>query len=243
MHGDGICHDEDRDLFMLGSDPRAWIRTETPIERRFMAADLFQFHRARGDFTLSLLMVLLVGLLVLAFPAETGWATRKLPSDMLAYLATQFGMLDPEGRVMRLGKILKQGWVAPLLCLLVLVPAAMVNLLGSYRARQRKFRQQVPWRWTYEMGQWLRGLEYIAYFGLYTLAVPILGYLVSTLLMGSFLTARLGYRGWRWAGIALASSFAIVLLFRSILQIKTPVNIWLYNQMPDSIALFFKTWF
>jgi hypothetical protein len=61
--------------------------------------------------------------------------------------------------------------------------------------------------------------------------------------MGSFLTLRLGYRGWRWAGIALASSFAIVLLFRSLLQIRTPVNIWLYNQMPDSIALFFKTWF
>lgn len=228
---------------MLGPDPHISIRTETPAERRFMATDLFQFSRRRGDFTLSLLMVGMAGLLVLHFPTETGWTTRNLPPDMLAYIETQFGMMDQEGRVMRLGKILKQGWVAPLLCLLILVPAVALNLHGSYRGLRRRFRQRVPWRWTYEMGQWLRGLEYIAYFILYTMAVPILGYLVSTLLMGSFLTARLGYRGWRWTGIALASSFAIVLLFRSILQIKTPVNIWLYNQMPDTLALFFKTWF
>ena len=228
---------------MLVPDPHAGIRTETPVERRFMAADLFLFRRTRGDFTLSLLMVGLVGLLIMFFPTETGWSTRKLPSDMLAYLAAQFGMLDPEGRVMRLGKILKQGWVAPLICLLILLPAAAINLHGSYRSLQRKFRQKVPWRWTYEMGQWIRALEFIVYFVLYTVAVPILGYLVSTLLMGSFLTVRLGYRGWRWVGIALASSFAIVLLFRSLLQIRTPVNIWLYNQMPDSVALFFKTWF
>ena len=61
--------------------------------------------------------------------------------------------------------------------------------------------------------------------------------------MGSFLTARLGYRGWRWGMIAVASSLAIVVLFRSVLQIKTPVNIWLYNQLPDGLSSFFKTWF
>lgn len=238
-----MCHDADLALFMLVPDPHAGIRTETPVERRFMAADLFLFRRARGDFTLSLLMVGLVGVLVLFFPTETGWSARKLPPDLPVYLATQFGMLDPEGRIMRLGKILKQGWVAPLFCLLILLPAAAVNLHGSYRGLRRKFRQKVPWRWTYEMGQWIRALEFIVYFVLYTVAVPIIGYLFSTLLMGSFLTLRLGYRGWRWAGIALVSSFAIVLLFRSLLQIRTPVNIWLYNQMPDSVALFFKTWF
>jgi ABC-type multidrug transport system ATPase subunit len=145
---------------MLAPDPHALIRTETPVERRFMATDLFLFRRTRGDFTLSLLMVGLVGLLIMFFPTETGWSTRKLPSDMLAYLAAQFGMLDPEGRVMRLGKILKQGWVAPLICLLILLPAAAINLHGSYRSLQRKFRQKVPWRWTYEMGQWIRALDF-----------------------------------------------------------------------------------
>ena len=107
-HGGGMCHDADLALFMLVPDPHAGIRTETPVERRFMAADLFLFRRARGDFTLSLLMVGLVGVLVLFFPTETGWSARKLPPDLPVYLATQFGMLDPEGRIMRLGKILKQ---------------------------------------------------------------------------------------------------------------------------------------
>lgn len=236
-------HDTDRALFMLGADAHAPIRTATPIERRFTAADLFAFQRSRGDFTFSLLMAGLVALLILFFASETGWQARKLPSDMLAYAATQLGMMDDEGRVMRLGKILKQGWVAPLFCLLILLPAALLNLIASHRNLRRRSRQQMPWRWQYEMGQWMRALEYIGYFILYTLSVPLLGYLVSTIVMGCFLTARLGYRGWRWGMIAVASSFAIVVLFRSVLQIKTPVNIWLYNQLPDGLSSFFKTWF
>mgnify|MGYP001159936571 FL=1 len=240
---DPAHHDGDVALFMLTPDPHGSIRTETPIERRFMAADLFLFRRTRGDFTFSLLMVGMVGVLLVFFSSQTGWQARKLPTDMLSYLATQLGIIDPEGRVMRLGKILKQGWVAPFLCLLILVPAVLLNLNGSWRSLRRRLRQQVPLRWRYEIGQWLRACEFIAYFILYTLSVPILGYLVSTVLMGGFLTARLGYRGWRWAAIALASSLAIVVLFRSVLQIRTPVNIWLYNQMPDGVALFLKTWF
>ena len=100
-------HDPDRALFMLGTDTHAPIRTETPIERRFMAADLFAFQRRRGDFTFSLVMAGLVALLILFFGRETGWHGRKLPSDMLAYAVAQLGMMDAEGRVMRLGKILK----------------------------------------------------------------------------------------------------------------------------------------
>ena len=50
-------------------------------------------------------------------------------------------------------------------------------------------------------------------------------------------------RTWRWTGIAFVTSFAIVILFRSLLQIKTPVNIWLYNMLPDQMAVFMKTWF
>ena len=238
-----ISHDDDRMLFMLVPDPHDVIRTETPIERRFMAADLFMFRRTRGDFTFSMVMVAFAFLLVFFFPSETGWDARKLPSDMASYLAAQFGLGETEGRLARLGKILKQGWVAPLLCLAILVPAALLNLNASYRILRLRARQKVPWRWRYEMGQWLRAVEFIAYFILYTLSVPILGYLVSTLLMGCFLTARLGYRGWRWMAVALSASFAIVVLFRTLLQIKTPVNIWLYNQLPDGVSLFLKTWF
>ncbi|MGC6517381.1 MAG: tripartite tricarboxylate transporter TctB family protein [Candidatus Puniceispirillaceae bacterium] len=230
-------------LFTLSASDQPPIRTQTPKERRFQTADLFKFKRTRGDLTFSLVMLCLVLFLVWRFPAETGWDIRKLPNDMGHYLLHQLGIIEAEGRVTRFGKILKQGWVAPLFCLVILVPAVLLNLRLSVISLQRKMRQQMPLRWRYEMAQWARALEFIGYFILYTLSVPLLGYLLSTLLMGTYLTYRLGYRTWRWTGIALLSSFAIVLLFRTGLQIKTPVNIWLYNQLPEHLAIFLKTWF
>lgn len=73
--------------------------------------------------------------------------------------------------------------------------------------------------------------------------MPVLGYLVSTLLLGTLLPWRLGYRGARWMGICLAASFAIVLVFRTGLQIKTPVNIWLYDLLPQRAETFMQVWF
>ena len=77
----------------------------------------------------------------------------------------------------------------------------------------------------------------------YTLSVPVLGYLLSTMILLPFLTFRLGYRSWYWLRVSGLVAFAIVLLFRTALQIKTPVNIWLYNQLPDAFGIFMKTWF
>lgn len=230
-------------LYTLSPNNQLPIRTQTPKERRFQTTDLFKFKRTRGDLTFSILMLCLVLFLLWRFPAETGWDARKLPNDMGRYLLHQLGMIEVEGRVTRFGKILKQGWVAPLFCLAILVPAVLLNLRLSVTSLQRKLRQHMPLRWRYEMAQWARALEYIGYFILYTLGVPLLGYLLSTLLMGTYLTYRLGYRTWRWTGIALLTSCSVVLLFRTGLQIKTPVNIWLYNQLPENIAIFLKTWF
>ena len=150
---------------------------------------------------------------------------------------------DAEGRVIRLGTILKQGWFAPMMCLVVMLPSAALNLAASWRATRKWKRQQMPPRWRYEVGQWARALEFIGYFALYTLAVPVLGYLLSTMILLPFLTFRLGYRSWYWLRVSGLVAFAIVLLFRTALQIKTPVNIWLYNQLPDAVGIFMKTWF
>ena len=129
------------------------------------------------------------------------------------------------------------------MCLVVMLPSAALNLAASWRATRRWKRQQMPPRWQYEVGQWARALEFIGYFTLYTFAVPVLGYLLSTMILLPFLTFRLGYRSWYWLRVSGLVAFAIVLLFRTALQIKTPVNIWLYNQLPDAVGIFMKTWF
>jgi hypothetical protein len=235
--------DSDPHIFFLSGGEFEPVSSEVPPERKFNSADLFAFRRVRGDFVLSAAMLAATLFLLASFATETGWAKRKLPDNFGHYIGVQLGLFDAEGRVARLGTILKQGWFAPMMCLMVMLPSAVLNLMSSWQATRKWRRQQMPPRWRWEVTQWARGLEFIGYFTLYTLAVPVLGYLLSTLILLPFLTFRLGYRSWYWLRISLLVAFAIVLLFRTTLQIKTPVNIWLYNQLPDFASSFMKTWF
>ena len=214
-----------------------------PPDKKIKVENLFQFKRKRGDLLFSCFMFALAMFFLFFFWTETGWDKRKLPDNMLDYLLFQFGVLDIEGRVTRFGRILKQPWVAPLLCLLVFVPAAVANLWGSRFVHQWRKRFLLPTAPTYELEQWFRALEFVAYFIGYTMVVPILGYLVSTVLFGLFLTWRLGYRTKRWMGISLTASLTIVIVFRSFLQIKTPINIWLYDQLPPTAKSFLLSYF
>ncbi|WP_299205473.1 tripartite tricarboxylate transporter TctB family protein [uncultured Tateyamaria sp.] len=214
-----------------------------PPDSKINVTDITDFRRGRGDLIFSLFMAGLALFFLAFFFTQTGWEGRKLPQNMARYWMDQFGVTAPEGRTARLGRILKQSWVAPLICLGVLVPAALWNLRGAWRAQAWRQRFKQPTGIAHELGQWLRALEYVVWFVAYTLLVPVLGYLVSTVLLGTLLPWRLGYRGWRWMGICLAASFAIVLVFRTGLQIKTPVNIWLYDQLPQRMETFMQVWF
>ena len=125
----------------------------------------------------------------------------------------------------------------------MLVPAALWNLYGSVRAYRWRARFQLPNGVAHELTQWARALEFVAWFIAYTMLVPVLSYLVSALLLGTALPWRLGYRGARWMGICVTASLAIVLVFRTGLQIKPPVNIWLYAPLPQGLSTFMKVWF
>ena len=214
-----------------------------PPDKKTNVTSITDFRRGRADLVFSLIVAGVALFFLVFFFTQTGWEDRKLPQNMARYWMDQFGVIETEGRTTRLGRILKQSWVAPLICLSVLVPAALWNLRGAWRAQvwRRRFKQ--PTALGHEMMQWLRALEYVVWFVAYTLLVPVLGYLVSTLLLGTLLPWRLGYRGARWMGICLAASFAIVLVFRTGLQIRTPVNIWLYDQLPQSMETFMQVWF
>ena len=228
--------------FRSAADPGRFA-SACPADSKVDLRDVTDFRRRRGDFVFSLIMVAVALFFLGFFFTQTGWEDRNLPANMARYWMDQFGITSPEDRPARLGRILRQGWVAPMAVLALLVPAALWNMWSSWRALRWRARFRLPNDVAHELGQWVRALEYVAWFVAYTMIVPVLGYLVSTLLLGTMLPWRLGYKGARWMAICLATSFAIVLVFRTGLQIKTPVNIWLYDQMPQGVATFFKVWF
>ena len=201
------------------------------------------FRRGRGDLAFSIFMLIFALFFFAAVWSQAGWETRKLPDEVGTYFLRQFGLVEGGGRLARFGPILRQSWVAPALVLMILVPAALWNLRQSWKVHVWRKRFELPTSVRYEVEQWMRALEFVVWFIAYTLLVPILGYLLATLIFGTLLPFRMGYRSPRWIGICLLTSLTIVLIFRTGLQIKTPVNIWLYNQMPNEWGGFMKTWF
>jgi len=224
-------------------DSKKLFRSECPPDKKIKVQDLFEFTRGRGDFHASIAAALAALFFLLFFWSETGWQNRKLPDNLSQYAGFQFGLTDYEGRKARLGTILKQSWVAPMLCLALLVPAAIWNLRASIQVRRWRQRFLLPIEAGYETAKYLAALEFVAYFILYTISIPILGYLLSTLILGVFLTWRLGYRTTKWLLTGLLSSFVIVVVFRTLLQIKTPSVVWLYDQLPSALRVFMLTYF
>ena len=225
------------------SGPPTPFRSDCPQAKRVQLQDMMAFRRRQGDPILSGVLAVLALLALATFFTATGWDRRDLPDDGWTYLARQFGIIEGEGRLARFGRILKQSWVGPALCLVVLLPAALWNLRASLRTHGRRARFGLPTAPAHELSVWLRALEFVGWFLLYTMLVPILGYLVATVLLGTALPWRLGYRGPRWLAVNAATAFAIVLVFRSGLQIRTPINIPLYALLPREWEAFMQTWF
>ena len=218
-------------------------KSECRPDKKVKLEDLFKFSRTRGDLQVSIVAAAIAVFFLIFFWSQTGWEKRVLPDGLGSYFAHQLGFIELDGRVSRLGRILKQSWVAPLLCLLVLVPAALMNLWASFKEHKWRKRFLLPTSAYFEMTKYAAALEFVFYFVSYTLLVPYLGYLLSTVLLGLFLPWRLGYRSRTWMIRSLCSSLAIVIIFRSFLQIKTPVSIWLYDQLPSAFRGFMLTYF
>jgi len=221
----------------------AGFKSECPPDKKVKVENLFKFKRGRADLQVSIVVCLIALFFFAAFWTQAGWQDRKLPDELGSYLAHQFGISELEGRVTRFGRILKQSWVAPMLCLMVLVPAAIWNLRESFKDHKWRKRFMLPTSAKFELSKYVAALEFVVYFIVYTITVPVLGYLLSTLIMGTFLTWRLGYRSPLWLLRGVLCSFATVVIFRTFLQIKTPVSIWLYDQLPTALRAFMLTYF
>lgn len=88
-------------------------------------------------------------------------------------------------------------------------------------------------------GLWgyLGALEYAFYFLVYVFAVPRIGYLPATLLGFALLTWRAGYRDGEMFAYSQIAGLAIVLVFKTGLQVKIPGGA-LYTLLPDALRNF-----
>lgn len=88
-----------------------------------------------------------------------------------------------------------------------------------------------------ELVVWFSALEYLAWFMVYVVAVPYLGYLPGTLLLTGLLALRQGYRTKKYLLIAALMGVSIVLIFKTGLSVKIPGG-ELYDYLPDNIRNF-----
>lgn len=81
-------------------------------------------------------------------------------------------------------------------------------------------------------------IEYALYFVAYVWLVPRLGYLPTTIIAMPLLTWRAGYRELKWYVLSILFAIGIVVLFKSILQVRIPGGA-IYEYLPDSVRSFF----
>ena len=98
-------------------------------------------------------------------------------------------------------------------------------------------RNRTTHDWRTLCQQWFGTAEYALYFLLYVYAVPRLGYLPSTLIAMCLLMYRLGYRSARMQLTACLVGASIVVLFKSLLQVKIPGGA-LYEMFPSALRNF-----
>jgi hypothetical protein len=113
-------------------------------------------------------------------------------------------------------------------------------LFGLLNAFSRARVTRTPGRWQ-EALVWLRSLEFIGWYLLYVIAIPLIGYLLATILFCSGLALRLGYRGLA-VGTAAVFGFMVVLFFKTIMNVKIPGGA-LYELAPEQLRYFLLRYF
>lgn len=132
-------------------------------------------------------------------------------------------------------KLLAQPAFWPYAAVIAMTLFAALNLVSSLVS------PAIPGRWV-EVGFWVRSLEFAAWFMLYVFAVPRLGYLPATVIFAVVLTYRLGYRGLRYLGSAALFGVVVVVVFKSLLQVKVPGGV-LYEYLPEGMRSIMLTYF
>lgn len=133
------------------------------------------------------------------------------------------------------GKTFTQPAFWPRLSIALMACFAALHLLSS------ALSPRIPGRWA-EVWAWLRSVEYAGWFMAYVFTVPQLGYLPTTIVFAVLLTLRAGYRDAKVFMAMAATGCAIVVLFKSFLQVKIPGGA-IYEALPTALRSFMLTYF
>jgi len=167
-----------------------------------------------GDLVFAMLMLFIVLVLLVSIPFETKWFDGV--------------------------PLVKQPRLWPTFCLLGMALFGFlysIQIWRNYKIQLGQVQGELN-----ELSSWLRPLEFVFYFVLYVWSVPLAGYLLSTLLFFSLLTIRAGYRTLLMFWVSLATGFGIVIVFKSLLQVKIASGA-IYDYLPDGWATFFMIYF
>ncbi|MBU2983702.1 tripartite tricarboxylate transporter TctB family protein [Lentibacter algarum] len=93
-----------------------------------------------------------------------------------------------------------------------------------------------------EIIYWFLSLEFALWFLAYVMLVPIVGYILATILFSLALTFRTGYTDKRFYFWAVVFSFANVIIFKGFLKVSIPGG-QLYELLPAALRNFMITYF
>lgn len=122
-----------------------------------------------------------------------------------------------------------------------LVGLAVMSIFGALHMWRTSRVDRTPGRWR-EAVTWVSAIEFVGWYLLYVASVPVAGYLLSTLVFCLFLTWRAGYRTWRPYAAALLFALFVVVLFKSIFNVKIPGGA-LYEYLPGAARNFMLRYF
>lgn len=133
------------------------------------------------------------------------------------------------------GKTFTQPAFWPTISIIFMAGFAALHLLSS------ALSPRLRGRWV-EVWAWVRSLEYAGWFMAYVFTVPQLGYLGTTIIFAVLLALRAGYRDTRTFLAMAGTGIAIVVLFKSLLQVKIPGGA-VYEFLPTALRSFMLTYF
>lgn len=165
---------------------------------------------------------------------------ERRPGD-LVYAVASFvaalmliAMLPSQVKFLDRGDLVAQPGFWPLVGVMMMVGFGAVQLAMTFAA------PRLPGRWQ-EVWFWIRSLEYVAWFTLYVILVPVLGYLPSTVIFALIMVFRLGYRSPGAFAAAAGLGVLIVVIFKAGLGVHIPAG-QIYQYLPTSLRTFFMVY-